>query len=85
MLWGYIAPRYLGDFVPFLVLASAVAMADILRRLEGGGGRMRVGALAVISVLALFSIVANIGMAITPTRSGARPRSSTMSRPKRRQ
>ncbi len=35
MLWGYIAPRYLGDFVPFLVLASAVAMADIFRRLEG--------------------------------------------------
>ena len=35
MLWGYIAPRYLGDFVPFLVLASAVAVADIFRRLEG--------------------------------------------------
>ena len=66
MLWGYIAPRYLGDFVPFLVLASAVAMADIFRRLEGrqavgagrGGRRHR--------VVALFSIVANIGMAIVP-------------------
>ena len=34
LLWGYIAPRYLGDFVPFLVLASAVAFADIFRRLE---------------------------------------------------
>ena len=35
LLWGYIAPRYLADFVPFLVLASAVAMVDIWRRLDG--------------------------------------------------
>jgi hypothetical protein len=69
MLWGYIAPRYLGDFVPFLVLASAVAVADIFRRLESRGRSVRVGALAVMSVLALFSIVANIGMAIVPIPS----------------
>ena len=66
MLWGYIGPRYLGDFVPFLVLASAVAMADISRRLEGRRRRIRVGAVAVIAVVALFSIVANIGIAIVP-------------------
>lgn len=66
LLWGYIAPRYLGDFVPFLVLASAVGMADIWRRLEGRTRPWRVGALAVIGAVALFSIVANIGMAITP-------------------
>ena len=39
LLWGYIAPRYLADFVPFLVLASAVAMADIWRRMEGRSRR----------------------------------------------
>ena len=44
MLWGYIAPRYLGDFVPFLVLASAVAMADIWRRLETTEAAVRIGA-----------------------------------------
>lgn len=65
-LWGYIAPRYLGDFVPFLALASAVAVADIWRRLDGRSGRVRIGALAVISLLAAFSIVANVGMAVTP-------------------
>jgi hypothetical protein len=69
MLWGYIAPRYLGDFVPFLVLASGVAMADILRRLEGRRRSVRVGALSVITVVALFSITANIGMAIAPIPS----------------
>jgi hypothetical protein len=66
MLWGYIGPRYLGDFVPFLVLASAVALADIFRRLEGRRRPMRVAAVAVIAALAVFSIAANIGMAIVP-------------------
>ncbi len=66
LLWGYIAPRYLGDFVPFLALASAVAMADIWRRLEGRRETVRAGALVVIGLVALFSIVANIGMAVVP-------------------
>ena len=66
MLWGYIAPRYLGDFVPFLVLASAVAIADIFRRLEARTRRVRVGSLAGIALVALFSITANVGMAIVP-------------------
>jgi hypothetical protein len=66
LLWGYIAPRYLGDFVPFLVLASAVALADIFRRLEYRERRLRVGVLVVIAVVALFSITANVGMAIVP-------------------
>jgi hypothetical protein len=66
MLWGYIAPRYLGDFVPFLVLASAVAVADIFRRLEKRKPSVRVGAVVVMVVAALFSVAANIGMAIVP-------------------
>ena len=66
MLWGYISPRYLGDFVPFLVLAGAVAMADIFRRLEGRRRSVRVGAVTVIGVAALFSIAANVGIAIMP-------------------
>ncbi len=66
MLWGYIGPRYLGDFVPFLALASAVGMADIFRRLEGRRRRVRLSALGVIGLVALFSIAANIGMGIVP-------------------
>lgn len=66
MLWGYIAPRYIGDFVPFLALASAVAVADIFRRLDRRGPSVKIGALATLSIVALFCIVANIGMAIVP-------------------
>jgi hypothetical protein len=66
MLWGYIAPRYLGDFVPFLVLASAVAVADIFLRLERRTRTLRIGVMGIITALALFSIVANVGMAVVP-------------------
>ena len=66
MLWGYISPRYLGDFVPFLVLASAVAMTDIWRRLARQRRSVRIGALGVIGVAALFSITANTALAVTP-------------------
>ena len=58
--------RYLADFVPFLVLASAVALADIWRRMEGRTRRFRIGTFAVITVVALFTIVANIGIAVVP-------------------
>jgi hypothetical protein len=66
MLWGYIAPRYLGDFVPFLVLGSAVAVADIFRRLGMRSRSVRIGAVAGVAVVALFSVWANVGMAIVP-------------------
>jgi hypothetical protein len=66
LLWGYIAPRYLADFVPFLVLASAVGLADIWRRMEGRGRGVRIGTFTVITLVGLFTIVANIGIAIVP-------------------
>ncbi len=66
LLWGYIAPRYLGDFMPILVLASAVGIADVFRRLEGRRRSMRIGAIGIVALVALFSIVANIGIAIVP-------------------
>ncbi len=66
MLWGYIAPRYLADFVPFLVLAGAVALADVWRRMEGRSRRARVGVVAVTALIAIFSMAANVGMAVTP-------------------
>ena len=65
-VWGYIAPRYLADFVPFLVLASAVAMADIWRRLAGAHRPARMATAVAIGVVGLFTITANVGMALTP-------------------
>jgi hypothetical protein len=64
--WGYIAERYLADFVPFFVLAAAVGMADLWRRLEGRSPGVRRSVLVVVAALGAFSIVANIGIAVTP-------------------
>jgi hypothetical protein len=66
LLWGYIAPRYIGDFVPLLVVASSVAVADIFRRLENRRRSQRITALTGMTLLALFSVAANVGMAIVP-------------------
>jgi hypothetical protein len=64
---GYIAPRYLADFLPFLVLGGAVGMIDLWPRLEHHGKSVRRVALAVLTVLCLFSIAANVGIAVSPT------------------
>ncbi len=69
LLWGYIAPRYLADFMPLLILASAVAMADIWRRLDGKRRGVRIGSVVTIGVVGLFSIAANFGATITPNDS----------------
>ena len=61
---GYIAPRYLGDFLPFLVLGGAIGLVDLWRRWEGRGKAvLRAGVVAVV-VLALFSVAANLGIAL---------------------
>ncbi len=65
-IWGYIAPRYLADFIPLLALASGVAVVDVWRRLEGRSRAVRTTVLGVVALGALFSVVANLGIAITP-------------------
>jgi len=67
LLWGYIANRYMGDFMPFLILAGAVGLIDVWRRLQGRSLRSRRLALAGVAVLAAFSLVANIAIAIEPS------------------
>jgi hypothetical protein len=67
LLFGYIADRYLADFLPFLALASMIGLVDIWRRFDGEGRRARSIAVAVIAALGLFGIWVNIGAAITPT------------------
>jgi hypothetical protein len=67
LFFGYIADRYLADFLPFLALAAMVGLVDLWRRLEGRSHRVRVGAVSVIVVLGIFGVWANVGAALTPT------------------
>lgn len=66
LLYGTVYERFLGDFMPLLVLASAVGTIDIWRHLEGKRRSLRIVVPCVIGALALFGFVANMGIAITP-------------------
>jgi hypothetical protein len=70
-LWGYIADRYLADLFPVLVVAGAVGMADLWRRLGGRKRITRTVAAAVVSTLAVLCIVINVAVASTPGDVGA--------------
>ena len=65
-LWGYIATRYLGDFLPFLVLASAVGLVGTVRWLDGRSRRTRGLVSGGIIVLAAVSVVINLALASSP-------------------
>jgi len=79
LVWGYIANRFLADFLPLLVLASLIGLCDVWRRLEGRSRRVRSTAVAIVAALAVFGMVANLAAASTPTEriawEGARLRS----------
>jgi hypothetical protein len=72
VVWGYIAPRYLADFLPFFIIASAVGLIDLWWRIDlrSGDQRQRRNLRRVLlgSVIALgaFGIFANFALASTP-------------------
>jgi hypothetical protein len=65
LIYGSIFERFLGDFMPVLVLGSALGMVDLWRRLDGRVRSKRV-VVSTIAVAALFGLVANVGIAIAP-------------------
>jgi hypothetical protein len=67
ILWGYIAYRYVSDLMPLLILASAIALVDIWRRLEGHRWTVRWGAFLVVTVLAVYGIAANLAITLEPS------------------
>jgi hypothetical protein len=67
LLWGYISNRYMADFMPLLILAGAIGLIDVWRRLAGRSVALRRAVFGAIAVLAAFSIVANMAIAIGPS------------------
>jgi hypothetical protein len=62
---GYYAPRFLGDFLPLLVLGGAIGMAEVWR---GEHSRLvRRVLVGVLAILGLFSMAVNVGLAVSPT------------------
>jgi hypothetical protein len=66
LLWGYIAERYMADFMPLLVLASAVGLIDIWRRLAERPRQARRNVLGLLAIGGIYCIVANVALAAWP-------------------
>ena len=66
LLWGYISQRYLGDLMPFFIIASGIALIDIWRRLEARPQRVRGLVAGSIVAIATYCVAANFAIAIFP-------------------
>lgn len=62
---AYISARYLGDFMPFLVLAGAVGLYDLIDRTDGRRPWVRRSLFSLLAVLAALSIMVNVAIAYT--------------------
>jgi hypothetical protein len=66
LLWGYISQRYLGDLMPFFIIASGIALIDIWRRLEARPRRVKGLVAGSIVAIGTYCVVANFAIAIFP-------------------
>ena len=68
MFYGYIAHRYTAEFLPALVVLSAIGMADATRRWPGWSRRARRAAATGLIVFATFGVVANTAVGAATAR-----------------
>jgi hypothetical protein len=66
LLWGYISQRYIGDLIPFFVIAAGVGLVDVCRRLEGRSRQMKAGVIGVLAAAGVYCIAANVAIAAFP-------------------
>jgi hypothetical protein len=66
LLWGYISQRYLADLMPFFIIAAAIGLIDIWRRVDGRSLRLQAFALGAVVILCLYGIAANAAIASFP-------------------
>jgi len=66
LVWGYIDTRYLADFMPILILGGIIGIVLLTRYLEHRRPRWRRIGVGAVVALGLFSMAANLGIALTP-------------------
>ncbi len=76
LLWGYISQRYLADLMPFFIIAGAIGLIDVWRRIESGTQRIRGAVLGVLTVAGVYCIAANFAIAIFPVSQWSSTQSS---------
>jgi hypothetical protein len=68
LLVDYIAPRYLVEFLPALVIAGSAGLAVVLSRWGSWSSRRRLLATLAGAILALFGLAANAATALSSAR-----------------
>ncbi|MGB0112719.1 MAG: hypothetical protein WBP59_05825 [Ilumatobacteraceae bacterium] len=64
VIWGFITPRYLADFLPLMMPLTLVGFAAVAVRISEAAPTPRRWSLAGIVLVAAWSIVANTGLAL---------------------
>jgi hypothetical protein len=67
LVWGYIAHRYVTEFVPLLVLAAVVGLADVWRRVDRRSRCVRGSTVTAVAAVGAFCLAANLGASSEPT------------------
>jgi len=64
-IWGFLAPRYLADFITLLLPLSLVGLAAIVRFVDARGSNVRRGLVVGGVVVVCWSVAANVAMAVS--------------------
>lgn len=75
MAYGYLAYRYTCEFIPALVLGSAIGLPLLMTWVEGKRRALRVGLVGLVMGLSAFAVVANMltGFATAAMTAGGQP------------
>jgi hypothetical protein len=65
LIWGFIAPRYLADFVVVLLPLSVLGTVGVARRIEVSSGRTGAALFAGLVVVAAWSVATNSAIAVS--------------------
>ena len=73
LLWGYIANRYMADFMPLVIVAASIGLIVACRWLEGRSRRMRRGLLGGFAALCFLGMLVNAALASKVTVTSKLP------------
>ena len=67
LVFGFLDNRFIGDFLPLLMIGSAVGLAVVWQYAGCGEASVRWCAVGAMALLCAYSVAVNLGMSVTPT------------------
>jgi hypothetical protein len=66
LLWGYMSQRYIGDLMPFFIIAAGIGLIDVWRRLENRQLRVKGLVLGALGTVGVYCIAVNLAISAFP-------------------